>query len=108
MNVIDQGNGPTLVLIPGLQGRWEYVRPAVDALSRSFRVLTFSLCDEPRAQCAFDSARGFDSYVDQIRGVLDEARVKRATICGISFGGAVALHFAAVEPARCDKLVLVS
>jgi len=108
MRIIDRGSGPPLVLVPGLQGRWEYLRPAVEALSRDFRVLTFSLCDEPSAQCAFDPARGFDSYADQIRGVLDEAGASRATVCGISFGGAVALHFAATEPARCDKLVLVS
>lgn len=108
MTIVERGSGPPLVLIPGLQGRWEYMRPAVDALSRHFRVLTFSLCDEPSAHSAFDPARGFDSYVDQIRGALDEAGVSRATICGISFGGAVALRFAATEPARCDKLVLVS
>ncbi len=108
MTIIDRGSGPPLVLIPGLQGRWEYLRPAVDALSRTFRVLTFSLCDEPSAQSTFDPVRGFDSYGDQIRRALDEAGVNRATICGVSFGGAVALRFAATEPARCDKLVLVS
>ena len=32
MRIIDRGSGPPLVLIPGLQGRWEYVRPTVDAL----------------------------------------------------------------------------
>ena len=45
MDLVDRGSGPPLVLIPGLQGRWEYLRPAVDALSASFRVLTFSLDD---------------------------------------------------------------
>ena len=29
--MIDIGTGPPLVLIPGLQGRWEWMRPAVDA-----------------------------------------------------------------------------
>jgi hypothetical protein len=43
MNIVDRGSGPPLVLIPGLQGRWEYMRRAVDALASSFRVLTFSL-----------------------------------------------------------------
>ena len=35
------------MLIPGIQGRWEYIGPAVDALASSFRVITFALCDEP-------------------------------------------------------------
>ena len=108
MRIIDRGSGPPLVLVPGLQGRWEYVRPAVDALSQYFRVLSFSLCDEPTAKAAFDPQRGFDNYVDQIRTALDDAGVSRAAICGISFGGAIALRFAAAEPERCDKLILVS
>jgi pimeloyl-ACP methyl ester carboxylesterase len=108
MNIIDRGSGSALVLIPGLQGRWEYVRPTVDALSKYFRVLTFSLCDEPSSGGVYDPARGFDSYNDQIRGVLDDGGVSRAIICGISFGGVVALRFAASEPSRCERLILVS
>ena len=57
MTIIERGDGPPLVLIPGLQGRWEYVRPTVDALSQYFRVLSFSLCDEPTAKAAFDPQR---------------------------------------------------
>ena len=34
--------------------------------------------------------------------------VERATICGISFGGFVALRYAAVRPARVEALVLAS
>ena len=47
--MIDRGNGTPIVLIPGLQGRWEWMRPAVDALARHHRVITFSLCDERRS-----------------------------------------------------------
>ena len=67
MPMIDQGSGPALVLIPGIQGRWEYLRPAVESLSTSFRVITFPLCDEPSSPLEFDSAHGFDSYVAQVR-----------------------------------------
>ena len=108
MTIIERGDGLPLVLIPGLQGRWEYVRPTVDALSQYFRVLSFSLCDEPSAKAVFDPQRGFDNYVDQVRTALDDAGVSRAAICGISFGGAIALRFAAAEPERCGKLILVS
>ena len=44
--IVDQGSGPPIVLSPGLQGRWEWMRPAVDALAKHYRVITFSLCDE--------------------------------------------------------------
>ena len=31
--MIDVGNGPPLVLIPGMQGRWEWMQPTVNALA---------------------------------------------------------------------------
>ena len=95
-------------MIPGLQGRWEYIRPAVDALSSAFRVITFPLCDEPSSDSEFDEARGFDCYVRQVRGVLDRCGIDRAIICGISFGGLIALRFAAAHPERTAALVLAS
>src|SRR5439155_3218542 len=97
MTVIDRGHGPALVLIPGLQGRWEYMRPAVDALSASFRVITFSLGAGP-----------LDDLARQVIGALDETNVPSATICGVSFGGLVALRVAAAHAARCERLVLAS
>jgi pimeloyl-ACP methyl ester carboxylesterase len=108
MKIVEQGTGPPLVLIPGLQGRWEYVRPAVDALSSAFRVITFPLCDEPSSDFEFDEGRGFDSYVEQVRAVLDHRRIDRAIVCGISFGGLIALRFAAAHADRTSALVLAS
>src|SRR3972149_4425334 len=39
---------------------------------------------------------------------MDRAGIDRAVVCGISFGGLVALRFAAREPGRTAGLVLVS
>ena len=108
MHIVEQGNGQALVLIPGLQGRWEYIRPAVVALSSVFRVITFPLCDEPSPDFVFDAGRGFDCYVEQVRAVLDQCHVDRAIVCGISFGGLIALRFAAAHPDRTCALVLAS
>ena len=108
MRIVEKGTGPALVLIPGIQGRWEYVRPAIDALSATFRVITFPLCDEPSADFAFDASHGADCYVEQVRAALDRCGVERAIVCGISFGGLVALRFAATHPDRTAALVLAS
>ena len=97
MKIIDRGSGPPLVLIPGLQGRWEYMRPAVDALSACFRVLTFSL-----------DADDLDGYAEQVASALSEKGIERAAICGVSFGGLIAVRFAAQHPARCSALILAS
>src|SRR5713101_4259070 len=108
MNIVERGSGLPLVVIPGIQGRWEYLQPAVDALSRHFRVITFSLSGERGSGLAFDPSRGLDNYTDQIASVLDALGIDRAVMCGVSFGGVTAIRFAAVHPARCSLLVLVS
>jgi len=108
MEIVDLGDGPPLVLVPGLQGRWEYLRPAIDALASTFRVLTFPLCGERRSGARLDPTRQFDDYRDQIERVLDERNVARAAICGVSFGGLAALRFAATRRARTAALILAS
>ena len=100
MQVIERGQGPPLVFVPGVQGRWEYARPTIDALAKYFRVITFSLGDDP--------SRGFDGYGDQVLAALEQVDVPRAAICGLSFGGLVALNFASRYPERVAALILTS
>jgi 3-oxoadipate enol-lactonase len=108
MQIVDKGLGPPLVLVPGIQGRWEYMEPAVDALSKRFRVITFSLCGERGSGLHFDPSRRLDNYTDQIMSALDACEIDRAAICGVSFGGLVAIRFAAAHPSRCRALVHAS
>ncbi|MEO8483008.1 MAG: alpha/beta hydrolase [Acidobacteriota bacterium] len=90
-----------MVLIPGIQGRFEWMAPAIAELSRRYRVLTFSLN-------AIDADRFFDGCVERIDRLLDDAGASSAVIAGISFGGLVALRYAATRPARTIGLVLTS
>jgi 3-oxoadipate enol-lactonase len=108
MKLFDAGSGAPLVVIPGIQGRWEWMRPGIDALAASCRVVTFSLCDEPCSEGRFDESDGFACYVEQVRDALDQANLKSAAICGISYGGLIAAAFAARYPARASALILVS
>jgi pimeloyl-ACP methyl ester carboxylesterase len=106
--IAEFGSGAPLIVVPGIQGRWEYVRPAVEALAAHFHVITFALAGEPASGLTFDTARGLDNYADQIARVMDERGLERAAVCGISFGGLGALRFAASAPGRVSALVLVS
>lgn len=108
MAVFDRGSGPPLVVIPGIQGRWEYLRPALDALARSYRVLAASLSDRQVEGTRNDPSRQLDLLADRVAAVLDERGIDRAAICGISFGGLVAVRFAARRSDRTSALVLVS
>lgn len=108
MQLIELGAGTPLVFIPGLQGRWEYAAITVDALARHFRVITASLCDEPSSGGTFDAQGGIDTYGNHVVALMDRAAVARAVVCGLSFGGLVALNVAARFPERVSALVLAS
>ena len=90
MKIIDRGGGTAIVVIPGIQGRWESMKPGIDMLAQRCHVITFSLADEPTAGAAFDERRWLDSYVDQVREALDKAGIQRAAILGMSYGGLIA------------------
>jgi pimeloyl-ACP methyl ester carboxylesterase len=108
MKIIDVGSGPPLVLVPGIQGRWEWMKPAVDALAQQCRVITFSLADETSSAGSFDPSRGFDNYVEQIREAMEQSGVSHASICGVSYGSLIAATFAARYPERTASLIVVS
>src|SRR5215471_12271551 len=86
------------------------MRPAVDALSASFRVLTFSLddADASRDRSKKADGNGLQQYADYIASLMSRASAERAIVCGVSFGGLVAVRFAARFPARCEALILAS
>ncbi len=106
--MIDIGEGTPIVLIPGIQGRWEWVRPAVDELARRQRVVAFSLCDEPTSGFDYEPSLGFDNYVSQVNQAMDRAGLRSAAVAGVSYGGLIATEFAARHPERVSRLVLVS
>ena len=106
--MIDTGQGVPLVLLPGIQGRWEWMAPAIEALARRCRTISFSASGEKTSGFAFDESIGFDNFVAQIDAVLDRCGVRRTAICGVSFSGLVAVHYAAARPERVSALVLAS
>lgn len=107
-HTFDRGTGPVVVVIPGVQGRWEWMTPALERLATRCRVLSYSLSGDLGSGRRADASLGFEGYIRQLEDVLDAAAVERATICGVSFGGFVALRYAARRPSRVEGLVLAS
>jgi 3-oxoadipate enol-lactonase len=108
ITVIDKGAGSPVLVVPGIQGRPEYLGPAIDALAAMCRVITFPLCGEPGSGFRYERRRGYENYMDQIDHILADREVSRATLVGVSAGGPIALRYAAHRPQRVMHLVLVS
>jgi 3-oxoadipate enol-lactonase len=108
MRIVDRGTGVPVVVIPGLQGRWEWMAPAIDALADCCRVITFSLCDEPTSGFPIDPERGAENFLAQIESVLDRTGLQDAVLVGVSYAGPLATEFAIRNPHRVRALMLVS
>jgi pimeloyl-ACP methyl ester carboxylesterase len=106
--MFDKGIGPPVVVVPGLQGRWEWARPALDELARSCRAISYSLSGDLGSGRKRRRDHAFEDYVEQLDDVLAERQVSRAVICGVSYGGFVALRYAASRPDRVSALILAS
>ena len=108
MAIIQRGAGRPMVLVPGLQGRYEWGVPTIEALATLGRVTTFSLCDEPTSGSAWTDAAGFENYLTQLGEVLRVTGAEPPVLVGISYGGLIAAEYAARHPGALAGLVLAS
>jgi 3-oxoadipate enol-lactonase len=106
--LVDVGSGPPLIVIPGVQGRWEWMRPAIVALQRRCRTITYTLSGDFGSGTSPDPSLGFDAFVQQLDEVFERAKLSRAALCGVSYGGLIALRYAATRPERVTALVFTS
>ena len=96
-----------LVLINGIGASLELLQPLVDELDPALEVIRFDApgvggSPLPAAPYRFTGLCGL------VARLLTALGHDRADVLGISWGGAVAQHFAAFQRARCRRLVLVS
>ena len=99
------GEGPPLVLVPGLAGGFELLGPLARLLARDFRVISYQLRGEDDP---FALRRHFDlaDLVGDLREFLDWRGLECPAVMGVSFGGVLALELAARHPHRLRALAL--
>lgn len=99
------GDGPPLVIIPGLAGGLELLGPLVRLLARRFRVISYQLRGEDNC-FVLRRPFGMDDLVSDLGEFIDYMRLERPALLGVSFGGVLALEFAARHSRRLDRLVV--
>ncbi len=99
------GDGPPIVLIPGMAGGYELLGPLAKILATEFRVISYQLRGEDNC---FALRRPFDRHdlVGDLAEFLDCLCLEKPTIMGVSFGGVLALEFAAQYPYRLKDLIV--
>ena len=106
--MFDKGSGPPLIVVPGIQGRWEWLKPVLLELSARYRTISYTLAGDFGAEMTYDPAQGFDNYLRQLDDIYERTGIERAALCGISYGGFIALRYAATRPERVNSLILAS
>lgn len=99
------GQGEPIVLVPGLAGGMGLLGPLAQLLARDHKVITYQLRGEDNC---FAIRRPFhlNDLVCDLREFLDVLGVESPTLFGVSFGGAIALEFAARYPGRIANVVV--
>ena len=99
---------PALILVHGLASdsdTWD--RAIAPLAARGLRVLAVDLLGHGSSD---KPASGYllDDFAAQLDAFCEQVGVERATVCGHSLGGAVAVHFGYHYPHRVERLVLVA
>jgi len=96
-----------LLLINGIGASLELLEPFVDALDPAIEVIRFDVPGVGGSPLPTRPYR-FTGLCALIARMLTELGYDAVDVLGISWGGGVAQHFAAVQRPRCRRLVLVS
>jgi pimeloyl-ACP methyl ester carboxylesterase len=110
LHVRDSGpkTAPAIILLHGMGASLHTWEPWATALSATHRVIRFDL---PGCGLTGPDPTGLytnDRRMAVLSALMDHLGVPRATLIGNSMGGRLAWTFAAANPTRVSKLVLIS
>jgi 3-oxoadipate enol-lactonase len=97
-----QGSGPVVVLLSGSNLDRRMWAHEAAWLSKTHTVVRYDL----RAHGRSDTATAPFSHLDDLIGLLDELKIAKATLIGLSAGSAIALDAALEIPDRVERIVL--
>ena len=110
-DVVRMGRGEPLVLVPGLAGSWKLLMPMARRLARQYEVIAYSLRGD-RSRGAGGLGVSARSHVDvgghaaDLSALIERLGLECPAVFGVSFGGAVALELAVVQPHRLSTLIV--
>lgn len=103
---VDEGEGPSLLLIHGLGGSIQNWEPVIDHFKKHYRVVALDLPGYGKSEIV-EGDYGLDFFARHIRGLLAELGIERVSVAGHSLGGLISLHLVLNHPDMVENLILV-
>jgi pimeloyl-ACP methyl ester carboxylesterase len=101
-------DAPPLVLLHGYWATLTMWTPNIADFSRDHRVYAIDVMGQPGKSVPGEPIRNAADYVAWLTAVLDALHLRRICLAGMSYGGWLALNYAAAAPERVQALVLLS
>ena len=107
VNYTDVGSeeAPVIIFIHGFPLNMSVWNKQVELLAGNFRVITYDIRGHGDSDTGNESF-SIDLFVNDLISFMDVLRIKKASLCGLSMGGYIALNTIEHYPDRIEALVL--
>lgn len=108
IHYVEVGQGPPVILIPGLFGThsgFNRMTPLLKAHHRLLAIDNFGTGQSGRPEPGFEYLVA--EQADKVIAMMDELKITRCDIVGVSYGGMIALNIAARYPERVISIVSI-
>lgn len=105
---VEVGDGPPAILIPGLFGTYRGFSLMLPLLAPHFKLIALDNfgtgdSDTPTADFGYT----VPEQADMIVNLMDELKIAKCSLIGVSYGGMIALNIAARYPDRINAVVCI-
>ncbi len=104
-HTIEQGQGPTLILLHGNGERCDYFEHQIPFFSKQYRVIAIDTRghgQSPRGEKDFT----IKQFAEDLYDFMNERNLDKAILLGFSDGGNIALTFALRHPEKVDRMIV--
>ena len=106
IHYVSMGEGPVLIMLHGYPDFWYTWRYQMAELSKDYKVVAVDL----RGYNKSDKPNGVENYAMRILmkdviAVIDDLKLKKATIIANDWGGAIAWQVATFYPGRVERFI---
>jgi len=100
------GEGKPLVILNGIMMSTKSWQPFIPSLKEHFKVIRLDFLDQGQSDKLVGASYAQSLQVDLLAAFFQFLNLEKANICGISYGGEVALGFATKYPTLVERLML--